>query len=355
MKNILINLSNIKVGGGVQVALTLLEELTSYAKKNKIHVILSEELYNKDFNKADNIVYIKSKKNILLNLFFLNLCENKFKSDIVFSLFGPGLWRPKAKHISGFAIPHLIYPDSPFFDKKSLSLCLRLLFQKRMFKRNVDKFIVESDNSKLRLSTFLGIAQNKIFVVSNTYNQKFDNFSYKYKVQSNEYKVFCPTSYYPHKNLEILKEIDKKINDSNQNIKVYTTIKKVVFNNIFINCNNIINLGPININTLTMKYSEMDLVLSTSLLECFSANYIEAFKTKTPLLTTNLDFSTSICKKAAIYYECLDANDLFNKMVCIKSDSKLSRKLIDRGLQLLKKYETPKSRIKKYFSIINEE
>ena len=50
MKNILINLSNIKVGGGVQVALTLLEELTNYANKNKIHVILSEELYNKDFN-----------------------------------------------------------------------------------------------------------------------------------------------------------------------------------------------------------------------------------------------------------------------------------------------------------------
>ena len=354
MKNILINLTNIKKGGGVQVALTLLEELFNYLERYKIYVFLSEELFNVQFKRFNDVYYIKSKNNQIHNLFFLKKNEIKLNIDIVFSLFGPGIWKPKTTHISGFAIPHLIYPDSPFFLRKKTTLSFRLFIQKLMFQINIDKYIVESEDSKLRLSSIMKIKKENIFIVSNTYNQKFDNIDYKLKLPSNKYKIFCPTSYYPHKNLEILLNIDEKISFNNENIQIFTTINSEVFDKIFKKSNNIINLGPLNLDKLTLKYSEMDLVLSTSLLECFSANYIEAFKTKTPLLTNDLDFSTRNCKNAAMYYKCNDSIDLYNKIIHLKSNFQLSKKLITNGEEILNDYETPKSRIEKYFKIIDE-
>ena len=46
--------------------------------------------------------------------------EKIIKPDCVFSVFGPSWWTPKAPHLMGYAYPHYVYPDSPFFDNINL-------------------------------------------------------------------------------------------------------------------------------------------------------------------------------------------------------------------------------------------
>ncbi|MFX4450789.1 hypothetical protein ABTA90_19470, partial [Acinetobacter baumannii] len=37
--------------------------------------------------------------------------EKQYKPDLVFVVFGPSYWRPKAKTLQGFALPLMVYPD----------------------------------------------------------------------------------------------------------------------------------------------------------------------------------------------------------------------------------------------------
>src|SRR5690606_16200901 len=68
-----------------------------------------------------NAIFSKNK--------FLDGLVLKHHIDRVFTVFGPSYWRPAVKHICGYAKPHYVYTDSPFFSKISLLAQLKLKFK----------------------------------------------------------------------------------------------------------------------------------------------------------------------------------------------------------------------------------
>ena len=119
---ILINTSNLNKGGGLQVAHSFIHEIRNNTQ-HEFNLVLStalrEQIQTENFTKNFKFFVYSLQPTLLGSItggnLFLKKLENKIDPDIVFSIFSPTHWKPKSKHISGYAKPQYIYKDSPFF------------------------------------------------------------------------------------------------------------------------------------------------------------------------------------------------------------------------------------------------
>ena len=124
---ILINASNLKNGGGLQVANSICRSLGGYDQHSFV-VVLSSYFKNVEFlNSTRNVkkVCVYNVKNNIQTLVFgrdsyLDGLVEKFKVDAVLTVFGPSRWNPKCFHLSGFALSFLTMPESPYFQQMNL-------------------------------------------------------------------------------------------------------------------------------------------------------------------------------------------------------------------------------------------
>ncbi|MFA0566650.1 hypothetical protein AB4559_23540, partial [Vibrio sp. 10N.222.51.C8] len=226
--NIIINASNLRVGGALQVALSTIEELHRFPQ-HIFHVFLSpafEGLIDYDMSEKSNInfysVEFPSRFTILGNVKQLDNLEMKIGADCVFSIFGPTYWKPKSPHLAGFAQGYYLYRNLPFFDTiglfEKVKLFLLSSYHGFLLKKHVDEFVVETYDVKSRLMSFLNINESSIHVATNTYSTYFKDFNKGLFVRgepAGDTKIFrlLTIAYpYPHKNLEILKKVSDILN-----------------------------------------------------------------------------------------------------------------------------------------------
>ena len=184
---LLVNTSNLKVGGGIQVALSLISEFKNF-HEHEYHIIFSssiaDQLHKEQFPKNFyfyNINYSPvyfSKKIFALKK--LNAIEKKVHPDCALSIFGPSYWSPKVPHVMGYALGYFLYPDSPFWEiisfKEKLYIKLLKVIKTWQIKKNANYFHIETLDAKLRLNKYCKIPLDNIMVASNTYHNIFDNF-----------------------------------------------------------------------------------------------------------------------------------------------------------------------------------
>jgi glycosyltransferase involved in cell wall biosynthesis len=370
--NIMINCSNINKGGGVQVSHSFINDLSDNDEHNFL-IILSKEInetINQD-NFPENFHFINYtlKANFLNVLFgydsFLSQKEIDYNIDCVFSIFGPSYWKPKSKHLCGFAKPQYIYEESPFFNQISNYQKIILNFKKflhlRDFKNKCDVLVSENEDISRKLNQILPNIPSK--TVTNCYNQVFQKKNhwlnnYKLRSKPNEIIFLTISAYYKHKNFEIIPKVIENIlliepsinvnfvitlNESELDIKIDDKIKKYIT-----------FLGKVDIKECPRLYQQANFLFLPTLLECFSASYPEAMISRTPIITSDLDFAKGICDNAAIYVNPLNPKQIAKKILEIHKDQKLINKLIENGLQRLKHFDDYKTRSKKYLSIIEE-
>ena len=113
----------------------------------------------------------------------------------------------------------------------------------------------------------------------------------------------------------------------------------------------IVNLGIIDVSKCPQLYNECDALFLPTLLECFSANYVEAMKMRKPIVTSNLPFATNVCKNAALYFDPMNAHDIVEKISLLVRNKQLYRNLCLEGDLVLKGFKTSQERAKSYLEI----
>lgn len=369
--NILINCSNLTVGGGIQVAHSFLNSIKNN-KKDNFFIVLSDSL-NCQISKLDfpsNFKFFQFKIPINFNLFrgnvlFLDDIVKKNSVCIVFSIFGPTYWRPKVRHVVGFAKPHYIYTNSPFFKivsfKQKVLLRLKRFLHLRDFELNSDVLISENEDVSNKLK-FL-FPHKKVFTVSNFYNQIFDFPEIWDKDLSlppfDGFTLLTISANYPHKNLSVILDVIRvlKFNNPEFKFRFVLTIERGDLSSALQEDieNYVIFLGKVQVNQVPHLYSQADAVFLPSLLECFSANYPEAMKMKIPIITSNLDFAKSICVNSALYFDPLDAEDIAKKILFLADNEILQFDLTEMGFKRLSAFDNYNSRANKYLEILENE
>ena len=349
------------------MAKSFIEECRNFSN-NQYFVVLSDTLskmidiksfpenfsfFNAPFRPATAVFKFRSH-----NYFFKNI-EKKWKPDIVFTTSGPSYWRPKVPHLMGYNLPHYVYPESPYF--KMLTLKRKLwwkgmkVYARYVFKRDADAFVVQTNDVNDRLKKFLN--RSEVYTVYNTINAHFLKYT---KVEdklpikkSNEFRLLTLSAWYPHKNLNSIPNVIKALKHTGYDIKFVVTLPKADFNKLTgdFDDTTIINVGPIKVEEAPSLYKECDAMFLPTLLECFSASYVEAMKMEKPIITSDMGFAHTICDNAATYADPMDANDIADKIVKLVNSKERQNKLIENGLNRLNAFGTAENRAKQYLDI----
>ena len=369
---ILINTSNLYVGGGLQVALSFINELKEMNTLHQYHIFVSQaidkQLDKNSFPKNFHFYLIekspaslKTRKQIVTHL---NALEEQIQPDIMFSVFGPSYWKPKAKHLTGFADGWAYNPDSVAYNRlplfKRWKMRLHEKYKSYYLKKNADFFVMETEDAKVKLSEVLGIKNENIFVVGNTYSTVFNDDVYMNESnefylklppkQDEEFRLIYIAHNHANKNLAVINDLLPLL--AEQNITFVLTLNETSFKNLFPTpTDRIINLGPISQKSCPSVYKQCDALFAPTLLETFSAAYPEAMKMEKPILTSNYSFAKDVCQDAALYFDPLDPKDIADKIKRLVAEKALQRKLVEKGKKRVKEFETARSRAEKYISI----
>lgn len=366
---IIVNCSSLKTGGALQVGLSFLNEIINN-KDHEFYVVLSDELeeqLNKDlFSKRFKFYNYSIRPTIANALFgfdsYLSSLEKKISPDVVFSVFGPTYWKPKSKHIVGYAKPQYIYKsETPFFDKISFLNKIKLWCKGKLhihdFNNFASEYITESPDVSKKLRQILksGVVHTVTNNSSRIYGTRGlweENINLK---SFDGITLLTISANYPHKNLNIIPKVVSFLRCANPNFK-FRFILSIEENELGDiseeQKKHIIFLGKVNVNECPNLYSQSDIMFLPTLLECFSASYPEAMKMEVPIITSDLSFARGICEDAAYYVDPLSPKEIGEAIVKVSSDNTLQKKLIDSGRKQLKKFDTPEQRAKKYLQII---
>lgn len=367
---ILINTSNLKIGGALQVAHSFLYEIKEN-RNHEFHVVLSmaliEQINTDEYPENFKFYSYSLKPNLLKALTgkvaFLSKLEKEIKPQKVFSIFAPTYWRPKTFHIAGFAKPQYIYRDSPFFKMLSLKGKIKLKINELIHFYNFNNFcdvlITETADVSTRLQKKL--QRKKIYTVTNNFNPIFDTQNNWQKnihlPEFNGITLLTIASDYPHKNLKIIPEVILYLNANYPNFKFRFVLTldlediKIKNKCIF---EKVIHLGKVDINQCPHLYQQSDFMFLPTLLECFSASYPEAMRMKKPILTSDLPFAHGLCGDSAVYFDPLSPVDIAEKIVALSKNKEKQNELIINGINQLKKFDTSSERAEKYLKIIEE-
>lgn len=366
---ILINASNLRIGGGIQVADSICREIYRFRDNNFI-IVIPKELNNLlPQLKAPNILSVKeySIPNSIINIisgrdkYLDNLVKNN-NVNAVITIFGPSKWKPKCFHLCGFAMSHIVLNKSPYWKKISKWQLLRTKFRNiltsRDFKRNSTQLWSESEYiSQLLRQRY---PSKTVHTISNNCHQVFNNpEEWNTEIQLPSFgglTLLTITSFYPHKNLRISIDALRELAALAPELKVrfVFTVTKEEFGDIPEEYrDNFILLGKVNINQCPNLYRQADIMFQPSLLECFTATYAEAMKMNVPIITTDLGYAHSLCGDAAYYYSPVDPKDLAKGIIDLNSKS-YREQLANKGALQLKNFYSFSERADKLIGIVNQ-
>ena len=364
---LIINASNLVVGGGVQVAVSIIEELKRF-RNHTFMIFLSMPVKNQidvssfpdnfEFVSFPSPAALKSRRAVVKAM---RGCERAFAPDAVLSVFGPAYWRPLAVHICGFALPWLIYPESPAHALLGVrEKCRNWLIKKYKwwhFIREVDYIWCETTDVRDRLVRYYGFPAKRIAVISNSHSAHFTPYSTisDRQVSDGIFKLLTVSAYYPHKNLEVIKQIIPYLSGK-LSFCFLLTIPVEVYERIFDPAERayVKTLGPVPAADCPRLYLETDAVFLPSLMECFSANYPEAMVMKRPILTSNLGFAKVLLQDAAVYFDPLHARDIAEKIFELSRNTGLRDDLVKKGLARLAEFSNSAERASQLLNLCSQ-
>lgn len=316
---ILMNVSNLHVGGGVQVATSVIGELTLMPVLPAGLVVWASDAVDANLRKLGYDLSVLPAYEVV-NSHGLKLLRSPLERrlqgfDAVFTVFGP-LYVSKLAgvNITGFAQPWIIYPDNEIdaamgWRQRWLS---RLKFGlQAVFFRRANQLVVELDHVRAGLLR-RGIGSlASIHVVRNS-------LSSLYTAPGSWQPVAVPDTgadiklgfvgrNYAHKNTWIFPAlIDLLRRDHGIKASIYVTFT----DEEWAACDDafraaVTNVGPLFVAQCPTFYRRMDAVIFPSLLECFSATPLEAMAMQKPLFASDRPFNRDVCQGHAHYFDPL--------------------------------------------------
>lgn len=365
---LIIDNSNLFAGGGLQVAASFLRDLKNMNLADDFHVIQSvnsasiigKEAFPNNFtfynlDKSEEKSKAKRIKSV-------RKIENTIKPDCIFTLFGPSYHKSKFPKLVGFAIPFIIYPESPFFKqisfKEKLYYKLLSVIKTYSFKKYADALIFETENAR-KIFTERENFIKESFTVGNTLNEIFikpDHWIEFENLPPSKYNILFLTANYPHKNMMILPEVIRILKDKFQlkDFKFLVTLNKNDLNFSESDNENIEYLGKVELEKIPSLYKHSDIIFIPTLLEVFSTTYLEAMLMKKPIIASDLGFSRDICGDSAYFCNPINAESYADAIFRLINDENLRNDLINNGTENLKRFGSSMDRTENYLNIIKK-
>jgi glycosyltransferase involved in cell wall biosynthesis len=373
---ILFNCSINTVGGGVKNSAIFIKYALTYNEIDWVFVV-SEPVMEilEEWNISSSKIYLFSSspardKTARKKLF--DLAEEN-NVDLVFTLAGPAYVNFNRLHILGISNPYVTHVDfqglsvgNNFF--QFIKAFLLLAYQ-AYYSRKADFWLFQTNESRNGFVKRYLIDKKKTNIISNAIGNEFLDYYAKQKPIICDLKktinIFCPASGYPHKCLHMIPAIAKElssINHEKYKFKFILTIQddsrvwsKIKAESKKLNVEqNITNIGPYNYANVLSVIDSASMIFVPSILETFSASYLEAFASKRPLITSNKGFAKDICKGAAIYVDSLNALHSAVAIDQLIRNKETQKALIEKGENIINEYGNQEDRVNSIIIFLND-
>lgn len=361
---ILFNCSVNVVGGAVQNSANFVK----YALLNEVHQFLFVVSYAvkdvlKGWGISDERIYTVSSparcgvaRRTILSL------ECEFIPDVVYTMAGPTYVKFKSLHVMGISDPYITHADKLAFRlnrsfNAALSFAIKELLKGIYARYSADYFLFQTETSRNGFCKRFGWSNAKTEILQNAVGEDFFSRAVTNASKEQElYRIFVPSAYYPHKNLEIIFDICQLFTSYKERgsiIFVTTappdsrfalTIEKLHLHGM------VKNHGPYAYNDAHELYATADAVFIPSILETFSTSYLEAIAMAKPLIVADRPFSREVCGKYANYYSHLSAFAAMNAIF----EALESPIDADERERITSRYGSQAQRVEKTISILEK-
>ncbi|WP_128548186.1 glycosyltransferase [Larkinella soli] len=326
---VLVNAINLSTAGGLTVALNFLRELRQLKPPEcKVHVVGPAGCGYEDLAGENFHIHCLSSWQTVWWLrpyaeFRVGELLKKIKPDVVFTM-GNFALPIRLRQVVLLHLPHLVYADLPEIRSRlgfrgSCKNRLRTrLFRRRL--KYVSTLLVQTQTMRDRISRRFS-PMPPIELLPNAYTQ-LDNGKQNEillpKAAGLKYLI-CLSRYYPHKNLEGLLDLANLIKKAHKPFRIITTIdarhhpgaKKWLNRRQQESLEEIvINLGTVPAASVPGLYGQVDGLILPTLMESFTATYVDALHFQIPIFTSERDFAVEICGDCAYYFDPLSAQSM---------------------------------------------
>lgn len=367
----LINLYPVAAGGGLQNAYSFLNELSkSQYRSSCICIVRSEsDLLNFCMDKGLLYEAVPSGKisRLFFELFLFRKLSHKFKSKLVFTLFGnPPLNSGKLIKISGFARSNIIENNVDFWAYLNRSQKIKMNIIDCIIKnmmRKSDVVILETQRLK-RLSLDKSVfGQAKIEVVNMSPSSTLVSSlsQCKGRIIKRDIKLLYLSGAHPNKKIHELAKIISCMNSNwEYRISLITTLDeqsdyfKLVKNEFLDNgaIEFLDNRGVISPISISPLIEECDGMINIAALESFSNNWVEAWAANRLLICRNSGYAKESCGDACVYVDVDDVDKSAHQLMDVLLDDEKYRTYCENGLRKLRELPTAKEKFDINFEII---
>ena len=222
--------------------------------------------------------------------------------------------------------------------------------------RKADFFLFQTESSRTGFCKRLKVSQTKTEVISNAIDTPAFKRIKEEKSWNPKQKtiILCPAAPHQHKALELIPDYAKVLKDMGYaNFSFELTIsedhpifRRIGKKNKRLGVSNMLTTrGAYSYKDVGDIYEDCDIVFVPSLLETFSATYLEAFIAQKPLIVSDREFAKEVCGQAAMYVEPLNTTNVADNLVKISNDPVLRAQMVRTGLDRLDFFGDQGSRV----------
>lgn len=372
---VLFNCTTNRIGGAIQTAANFIAQAVDNDQLNWT-IALSPEVYNQletnTISKTSHFqVFKKSPAKSFNARRRLKKYENQVRPDLVYTMSGPAYVDFKSLHILGCSDPYVshagweaFFCNGPFAGLKKI---VRTMYKGKAFK-NANFWIFQTISSRDGFLKRLRVPQKNTFIVPNALGMSFNS---EKLINMSNYKntrpvILIPSAPYPHKNLKIIPEVALRLIEIGINdfeFRLTLDRKSSAWQNIkdraekLFLTEKILNIGPFKVSEALKIYEQARVVFLPTLLETFSATYIEAMVSARPIVTSDRDFAKDICGDAAFYVDPKDATSCAEKLaLCLQAGERVDS-AVSRGNERVKNFPNIEERyqmIRRILKDVNE-
>jgi glycosyltransferase involved in cell wall biosynthesis len=364
---LLINCSNLHVGGGVAVASSFVNILSRAPDPRlEISLLLSSTVHANLVSLGADLIGFAHCEVVDyhgMTPIWQGLGRRFAGFDVVFTVFGPVYALAKGRrHVCGFAQPLIVYPRNPVEQRMKLFdrvlQRLKYIVQEGFFAR-ADELVVELEHVKAALTRKRLFRGKPIHIVYNTVDAVFREPARWAQVAippaARTLRLGVVSRNYVHKNLACLPDLQRRL----QEVHGLAVAFFVTFTDAeWQACSEdfrrtIYNVGALVLPQCPSFYSAMDGIIFPSLLECFSAVPLEAMTMGKPLFASDLPFIRDCCHEHAQYFDPLDVASMTR---CIagyyqEQPEAQRRDQLRRAEAFVQRFPSPAERARSYLDI----
>lgn len=338
--SVLIAASNLRVGGGVQVAASITDEVQRMAMDPMVRnrypwiesmvIEVSPEVLRNLAEPVGQHLLVRVSERRWSD--FRSWMPRRPSHALEYTVFGPRYGARRGRiTMTGLADGTSVYPAPRGVARGSLlkqwARALRGFVSRRLFARE-DYLVSESRALLEQFVERMRVPMSKGSVIPNVVNRAVleaapnQDFAERLRRAAGGARLFAYVARaYPHKNHGFLPALAHALREYGMVGRFVVTLTEEEWATTSASLREVcINVGVIPIQKVADLYHAVDAVIFPSLLESFSATPIEALATNGLLFASDREFVRETCGLAPVYFDPLDAQAAAGSIYAVMSD-----------------------------------